>query len=405
MTQMIRRAGRAAIAGVVLATVAAGTALAAPAYYPSGPQLDVPKSATTGWTVCFSKNFDDASTMAGVLAACPGEYLMLAGAPVGAANYQLLAAAPRADVLFDTGVNYDVTHAANGTGWYQHDNYSWGFAPAGASVFKYECDNGAADANDAYRLCIHTLNGYPYGFRVGADRYLQSGTRSHEFFVLQAASGPKCFGLTPTISYVGDNSPRTIQGTSGDDVIYAGGGNDTIYGNGGNDTICGVGGNDTIRGGVGDDKVFGGNGDDDLGGQVGNDEVVGGQGNDRVNGAEGDDAVRGGDGNDIANGGDGDDTVYGGADDDVLAGNAGTDICNGNAGVNRVIGNGQCEKVTNATVSNNTPAPASADAAVVASAADPDESNGNAATLMPAADAATVGDVEGGNVTPQGDGN
>jgi Ca2+-binding RTX toxin-like protein len=218
-------------------------------------------------------------------------------------------------------------------------------------------------------------------------------------------AGPTCNGKTPTINFAGNNAPHVINGTPGNDVIYSGNGADTIDGVGGNDTICGVGGADKIRGGAGDDYVFGGPGDDDLGGQVGTDSVIGGQGNDRVNGAEGNDFVAGGDGNDIANGGDGDDRVHGGANDDVLAGNAGIDECVGNQGNDRTTLNGGCEDFQSTTVSNNTPATTAAgDRAVVASAEDPDEAAGNAATLMPAADAGSGLDVDGGNSTAFGDG-
>jgi Ca2+-binding RTX toxin-like protein len=227
------------------------------------------------------------------------------------------------------------------------------------------------------------------------------------------ATPPKCFGQPATIyrgsgypgtSTASPNDPMTIVGTPGDDVIYTANGDDTIDGAGGNDKICGVGGNDKIRGGAGNDEIFGSQGDDDLGGQSGDDQVIGGPGNDRVNGGEGNDKVRGGDGDDIVNGGDGDDQVFGGANDDVLAGNAGTDYCKGGPGNDRVTANGSCETFDTTVVSNNTPAPtAAADRLVVASAEDPNDANGNAASLMPATDAGSVGDVEGGNSTAFGD--
>ena len=411
MSNISRRAGRVAIIGAVLATVATSSAQAA-VVFDGSPGTAAPP-ATLGAYTMQPFAADPRPTYSNVTTV-PG---------------------PTGDITF--GSERSVARLGDGWATWSHGytgnvypDYSTGGSgfetiamPANTGAFYFYAEPNPFSVYDISATSATGATSGPvpvdgnagakyFGFHATAGDTLVSITINSdvdyalgEFGIAAAApSGPKCFGATPTISFVGDNSPRTINGTSGDDVIYAGSGDDVINGNGGNDTICGVGGNDTIRGGVGDDKLFGGNGDDDLGGQVGNDEVLGGQGNDRVNGAEGNDAVRGGNGNDIANGGDGDDTVYGGADDDVLAGNAGTDNCNGNAGVNRVIGNGQCESVSNATVSNNTPAPASADAAVVASASDPDEANGNAATLMPAANTATVGDVEGGNVTPQGDG-
>jgi Ca2+-binding RTX toxin-like protein len=58
----------------------------------------------------------------------------------------------------------------------------------------------------------------------------------------------QCGGLDVTIS--GDDSPNNLDGTEGNDVIWAGGGADTVYGEGGNDIICGGDGDDLLYGGV-----------------------------------------------------------------------------------------------------------------------------------------------------------
>ena len=258
------------------------------------------------------------------------------------------------------------------------------------------------------------------GITLRGTRYILTGGAVALAAAVGTATAPAadthlCFGKVATIDFAGDNGNRTIVGTPGDDVIYAGNGKDTIDGGGGNDAICGLGGDDTIRGGVGNDEIFGSQGDDSLGGQAGDDEVIGGPGNDQVNGGFGFDVVRGGDGNDILNGGGDDDQVFGGADDDVLAGNDGdADSCNGGPGTDRVTANGGCETIIDDAVliSDDTPAlTAAADRKVVAAA----ESDGgtwidgasgskaNAAELMPAADANSGGDVLGGNVTAFGD--
>jgi Ca2+-binding RTX toxin-like protein len=241
-----------------------------------------------------------------------------------------------------------------------------------------------------------------------------------------AVTPPLCFGQQATIyrgsGYPGTNTakandPMTITGTSGNDVIYAANGNDVIDGAGGDDLICGVDGMDKIRGGAGNDRIFGSQGDDDLGGQIGDDEVIGGPGNDRVNGGAGNDRVRGGDGNDILNGGDGDDSVYGGNDDDVLAGGDGIDNCQGNSGNDVLTSNGGCESPPSADlVTNNTEASTAAgDRAVVAAAesdgtswadgagVNPATETNPAAAFLPSTTGGTSNDVEGGNVTAEGD--
>lgn len=97
-------------------------------------------------------------------------------------------------------------------------------------------------------------------------------------------------------------------------------------------------------------------------------------------------------------------SVFGGANDDVLAGNEGVDSCDGTRASTvwspaaRVRGSSTRRSPTTRRRLRPTTRK------VVASAIDPDEANGNAATLMPAANAASKSDVQGGNVTAYGDG-
>ena len=103
-----------------------------------------------------------------------------------------------------------------------------------------------------------------------------------------------CFGMAPTIT--GTAAGETINGTGGDDVIWAGGGNDTVNGLGGNDRICGNKGDDTLNGGPGNDKLKGGGGNDTLNGNEGDDTLKGGGGNDTLSGVPGFDVDQAGKG-------------------------------------------------------------------------------------------------------------
>jgi len=112
-------------------------------FLPVGPQTNVPVATVTGggWTECF-KNFYavplDADT---VLSDCPGSLLMLSCRETNSPTLTLLAQGNRSDVTFDTGDNSNVTHIANGVGWYffnigNTSKDSWGFVRAGDSVQK-----------------------------------------------------------------------------------------------------------------------------------------------------------------------------------------------------------------------------------------------------------------------------
>jgi hypothetical protein len=111
----------------------------AQSYAPVGPQTNVAEATVTGggWSECYSDLYDNENlNTATMLSQCSGGQLMLACRPAGSGTLTLLAAAPRADVLFDTGDNNNVTHAANGSGWYYNEGSTdfWGFVRAGDSV-------------------------------------------------------------------------------------------------------------------------------------------------------------------------------------------------------------------------------------------------------------------------------
>jgi hypothetical protein len=166
----------AAVVLPALALPAAAQAVVVGPYYPSGPQLNVARTTPVdnGWRVCFTDDFsDNATPVADVLAACKGEYLMLASGPVGSPDYQLLAAAPRADVLFDAGYG-NVTQLSNGTEWYFSADWSWGFANGGDTVSRNSCDTDFT-INTDLRMCWHTSGGLMNGgYRVG--NYVTFGT-------------------------------------------------------------------------------------------------------------------------------------------------------------------------------------------------------------------------------------
>ncbi len=140
----------------------------------SGVQTNVPESALTGWTLCYSDTYDNFSTaLSDILAGCTQANLLMACRVTGSGTLQVLANAPRADVIFDTGTG-NTPHDANGVGWYFNNSWSWGFAPQGDTIFRNSCDIGGPTDDDK-RLCWHTgggnING---GYRCGTDQGLNS---------------------------------------------------------------------------------------------------------------------------------------------------------------------------------------------------------------------------------------
>lgn len=144
-------------------------------YLPVGPQTNVSVDTVTdgGWTECYRDTYNIGMNADIVLSQCPGGLLMLACRPTGSDTLTLLAQGLRSDVTFDTGVNSNLVHDANGVGWYFNNtgdgNFgdSWGFIREGDSINKNNCDVANVDANDE-RLCWH-LNG-DNGYRCGATQ-------------------------------------------------------------------------------------------------------------------------------------------------------------------------------------------------------------------------------------------
>jgi hypothetical protein len=193
-TKRIRRAALAAVCLLPVIAVAASPAQAA--YYPSGPQTFVDKSQLSGWQLCFSDLYGESGvSLDSILAQCNGGLLILAGGPTDSQTLTVLAAAPRADVLFDTGQS-NTTHSANGSGWYFNSDYSWGFAKQGDPVERDSCDT-AETPNSEQRLCWHTdMGNLDNGYRAGATLELNSSTDYTRYIYQRSNSNAFTFALS-----------------------------------------------------------------------------------------------------------------------------------------------------------------------------------------------------------------
>jgi hypothetical protein len=97
---------------------------------------------------------------------------MLACRTTGNATLQLLAAANRADAIFDTGNNAFTVHQANGSDWYfSTARSSWGFALLNDGVFKSTADISNT-GTVADRLSWHIAPAAGGGYRCGANEGL-----------------------------------------------------------------------------------------------------------------------------------------------------------------------------------------------------------------------------------------
>jgi hypothetical protein len=140
----------------------------------TGVAANVPVAALTGWTQCYIDNYANASTpMSTILAQCNKANLLMACRVAGSSVLQLAAHAPRIDVITDTGTG-NVTHNANGVGWYYNNSWSWGFAVQGDAVIRNSCDVGGG-VNSSKRMCWHSGGGnINSGYRCG-DSYSFGG--------------------------------------------------------------------------------------------------------------------------------------------------------------------------------------------------------------------------------------
>lgn len=175
-------------------------AVAQPDYAPFGPQTGVPIQTVTdgGWTECYRDTYNIQINPGTVLSQCTGNLLILSCLPTGSDTLTLLAAGERTDVTFETGDNDDVTHIANGVGWYFNDSGldSWGFVKAGDSVFKDNCDTDDSGANDE-RLCWHLDGG---GYRCGETTGLNDSSSFERIVYTANGTLPGPSNPIPTLS-------------------------------------------------------------------------------------------------------------------------------------------------------------------------------------------------------------
>jgi Ca2+-binding RTX toxin-like protein len=169
----------------------------------------------------------------------------------------------------------------------------------------------------------------------GYSPALDGGPRIREVEMISAGAGDDIIDLTSRTYSYGD---VTLEGGSGNDVLWSNAGNDVLFGDAGDDALDGGSGNDELYGGSGQDHLYGRTGNDQLIGGEGNDWLSGGTGNDTLNGGRGKDTLMGGIGNDQLVGGGGNDRLSGGTGNDTLNGGRGKDILRGGTGNDQLIG-------------------------------------------------------------------
>ncbi len=151
-------------------------------YSPCGPQVNVPLGLieSGGWQPCHQSPYGKPLSGKEVIECAGSEHMMLACRQEGSDTIKLLAWAPTADVMSDTGIpgtapgkNTDVVTVSNGSSWYNGSADgvgSIGFAKQGDPVQKLSCDN-AEGGNQNMRQCWHLDMGIG-GFRCGAVKNL-----------------------------------------------------------------------------------------------------------------------------------------------------------------------------------------------------------------------------------------
>jgi hypothetical protein len=157
-------------------------------YWQSGVQQNVPEATLQGWSKCFTGTYaDNSPTLSSLLQQCNKANLLMACRQVGQPSWKLVAMAPRADVLFDCGMQNNCTKQSNGVGWYYSDSYSWGFAPGGEAVNRNSCDydSGLGQTSPDQRLCWHSsAQSINNGYRCGNNQL--NGDSGWERAVYQA---------------------------------------------------------------------------------------------------------------------------------------------------------------------------------------------------------------------------
>jgi hypothetical protein len=175
--------------GAAIAAVASSSAASAADYLPTGPQTNVSIGTVTGggWTLCYSATMATpfGASAATTLAGCSGDRLMLAGRETGSDTLLVLAQALKVDALFNTGAaDNGVFHNANGSDWFNADNWSWGFKTPGSSYSKFQCDTSPPPEPS---MCLHTFNSVG-GYNINQIAGL-NGSNAYEKLVFQFNGG------------------------------------------------------------------------------------------------------------------------------------------------------------------------------------------------------------------------
>ena len=147
-----------------------------------------------------------------------------------------------------------------------------------------------------------------------------SGPRIRGIERIEAGAGDDVVDLTSKRYAYGD---VTIDGGTGNDVLWSSSGNDVLLGGTGNDKMNGGAGNDYLDGGAGNDEMNGGKGVDLLQGGAGSDKLTDTSGNGLLDGGAGNDTLTNGSGNALMIGGKGTDKLVLGGGYDVIAFNRG----------------------------------------------------------------------------------
>jgi hypothetical protein len=149
-----------------------------------------------------------------------------------------------------------------------------------------------AAMHDWSRAAVSVEEGFGYG---GTDLYLAEPLSPRARLVSPRrcdAQSPDCLEGTDGNDTLFATTPKgRIRGLAGDDRLVGGSGYSLIEGSFGNDLIFGNGSNDHLFGGLGRDRIFGGPGQDLIIGGPNDDVLVTGPGRGRVYGESGNDVI------------------------------------------------------------------------------------------------------------------
>ena len=112
---------------------------------------------------------------------CTKSLLMLGCRRTSSSTINLLAWAPRSDILMKT--EQSKTHSAKGTEWYSYEGNSLGFAAGGDKITHGVCDYAESGSNNK-RLCWHAKDPslLGAGWRCGSKKNLVDNTWERVIF-------------------------------------------------------------------------------------------------------------------------------------------------------------------------------------------------------------------------------